>query len=100
MTSKSDQADAEATSIAAPVFVNHLVLQALSLQVAILDIRARQRSSGQLESFFAKVELDYGRASAGSCDEPMQADDLRTRQLSGDRCGSERGSVPTWPVHG
>jgi hypothetical protein len=56
MTSKADQADAEATSSAAPIFVNHRVLQALRLQVAILDIRARPRTSGELEPFFAKVE--------------------------------------------
>ena len=51
------QADAEATSSVEPVFVNHRVLQALRLQVAILDIRACPRSSDELEPFLMKVEL-------------------------------------------
>jgi hypothetical protein len=51
------QTDSEATCSVAPLFVNDRILQALRLQVAILDIRARPRSSGELEPFFAKVEL-------------------------------------------
>jgi hypothetical protein len=51
------QADAEATGSVEPLFVNHRILQALRLQVAILDIRARPRSSDELEPFLIKVEL-------------------------------------------
>jgi hypothetical protein len=40
-----------------PLFVNDRVFQALRLQVAILEFRARPRSSDELEPFFAKVEL-------------------------------------------
>jgi hypothetical protein len=51
------QADAEATCCIEPLFVNHRILQALRLQVAILDIRARPRSSDELEPFLMKVEV-------------------------------------------
>jgi hypothetical protein len=51
------QADTEATCSVAPLFVNDRILQALRLQVAILDIRGRPRSSGELVPFFAEVEL-------------------------------------------
>ena len=57
MSSIAAQADTEAAYSVAPFFVNDRILQALRLQVAILDIRARPRSSGELEPFFAKVEL-------------------------------------------
>ncbi len=56
MSAMAIQTDAEATCSVAPLFVNDRVLQALRLQVAILDIRARPRSSGELEPFFAKIE--------------------------------------------
>ena len=50
------QSDAQATCSVEPLFVNHRILQALRLQVAILDIRARPRSSDELEPFLMKVE--------------------------------------------
>jgi hypothetical protein len=57
MSSMAAQADTEATCNVAPLFVNDRIFQALRLQVAILDIRACPRSSGELEPFFAEVEL-------------------------------------------
>jgi len=51
------QSDAEAICSIEPLFVNDRILQALRLQVTILDIRARPRDSGELEPFFKKVEL-------------------------------------------
>ena len=39
-----------------PVFVNDRVLQALRIQVCILDVRSRPRSSQDLESLFIEVE--------------------------------------------
>ena len=38
------------------VFVNDRVLQALRIQVAILEARSRPRSSEELEPLFTKVE--------------------------------------------
>ena len=56
MSSIPVQHEARAICDGPPIFVNSRVLQALRLQVAILDIRARPRSSGELEPFFAKIE--------------------------------------------
>lgn len=50
------QTDAEATCRVEPIFVNERILQALRLQVAILDIRAHPRSSDELEPFLTRVE--------------------------------------------
>ena len=44
-------------SESSPIFVNDRVLQALRIQVGILEARAQPRSSADLEPLFEKVEL-------------------------------------------
>lgn len=56
MTSIRVQKEVFDDSAQEPIFVNHWVLQALRIQIAILNARASHRSAEELEPLFSEVE--------------------------------------------
>lgn len=48
--------DSVAFSDPVPVFLNERVLQALRIQISILDVRSRPRTSEELEPLFVEIE--------------------------------------------
>jgi hypothetical protein len=52
MTESADRSSSEAS----PLFLNDRILQALRIQVGILEARAQPKSSQDLEPLFLKVE--------------------------------------------
>jgi hypothetical protein len=50
------ESDNRSSSESSPLFVNDRILQALRIQVGILDARAQPKSSEDLEPLFVKVE--------------------------------------------
>ena len=56
MVSSKFCVDSAAFVDSVPVFLNDRVLQALQIQISILDVRSRPRTSEELEPLFIKVE--------------------------------------------